>query len=78
MKLHVSIVTLLLLASTSEAFAQQPGTTAARRLTLREAVDLALARNHAVRLAQLSVDEKDRAKEVARRSSVATDAQAMR
>jgi signal transduction histidine kinase len=38
----------------------------ARRITLREAVDLALARNHAVRLAQLSVDEKDRAKEVTR------------
>ena len=35
-------------------------------LTLREAVDLALARNHAVRLAQLSVEEKDRAKDVAK------------
>ena len=31
-----------------------------------EAVDLALAHNHAVRLARLSVDEKDRAKDVAK------------
>ena len=66
MTLRVSIVALLLSATTSSAFAQQPEMPAARRLTLREAVDLALARNHAVRLAQLSVDEKDRAKEVAR------------
>src|SRR6185295_10880044 len=57
---------LLLSASTSAAFAQQPETPTARRITLREAVDLALARNHAVRLAQLSVDEKDRAKEIAK------------
>ena len=66
MTLRVSICALLLSATTSAAFAQQPETQAARRLTLREAVDLALARNHGVRLAQLSVDEKDRAKEVAR------------
>jgi outer membrane protein TolC len=66
MKLHASIVALLLSASTSAVFAQQPDAPTARRLTLREAVDLALARNHAVRLARLSVDEKDRAKDVAR------------
>jgi outer membrane protein TolC len=66
MTFRVSIFALLLSASTSATLAQQAGTPAARRLTLREAVDLALARNHAVRLAQLSVDEKDRAKEVAR------------
>ena len=66
MTLRVSIVALLLSATASSAFAQQPEMPAARRLTLREAVDLALARNHAVRLAQLSVDEKDRAKEIAR------------
>jgi outer membrane protein TolC len=66
MTFRASIVALLLSASTSAAFAQSPESPTARRLTLREAVDLALARNHAVRLAQLSVDEKDRAKEVAR------------
>jgi outer membrane protein TolC len=35
-------------------------------MTLTEAVDLALARNHAVRLARLSVDEKNRVKEIAK------------
>jgi outer membrane protein TolC len=66
MRLPVSIVALLLSAGTPAAFGQQPETPAPRRLTLREAVDLALARNHAVRLAQLSVDEKDHVKEVAK------------
>jgi outer membrane protein TolC len=59
-----SILALFLSACTCVASAQQPET--ARRITLQEAVDLALAHNHAVRLAQLSVDEKDRAKEVAK------------
>jgi outer membrane protein TolC len=66
MTFRVSILVLLLFASASTASSQQSETPAARRITLREAVDLALARNHAVRLAQLSVDEKDRAKEVAK------------
>jgi outer membrane protein TolC len=66
MTIRVSLFTLLLSAAASTAFAQQPETPIARRLTLREAVDLALARNHVVRLAKLSVDEKDLAKEVAR------------
>ena len=66
MTLRASIIALLFSAGTCAAFAQQPETPAARRITLREAVDLALAHNHAVRLAQLSVDEKDRAKEVAK------------
>ena len=66
MTIRVSLFTLLLSAAASTAFAQQPETPTARRLTLREAVDLALARNHVVRLAKLSVDEKDLAKDVAR------------
>ena len=66
MTLRVSIVALFLSASTSAAFAQQSETPSARRITLDEAVDLALARNHAVRLAKLSVDEKEHAKEVAK------------
>jgi outer membrane protein TolC len=66
MTFRISFVALLLSATTSTAFAQQAEPPAARRLSLREAVDLALARNHAVRLAQLSIDEKDRAKEAAR------------
>ena len=60
------IVALLLLGGTCAAFAQPPEAPTARRMTLPEAVDLALAHNHAVRLAQLSVDEKDRAKEIAK------------
>ena len=63
---RVSLLALLLLAGTSPAFAQQPEAPAARRISLREAVDMAVARNHGVRLAQLSVDEKDRATEIAR------------
>jgi outer membrane protein TolC len=66
MTLRISIFALLLSASTSAAFAEPPEMRSARRITLREAIDLALARNHAVRLAQLSVDEKDRTKEIAR------------
>jgi len=66
MTFRISLVALLLSATTSTAFAQQAEAPAARRLSLREAVDLALARNHAVRLAQLSVDEKDQAKDAAR------------
>jgi outer membrane protein TolC len=66
MMLRVSTFALLLYAGTGAAFAQPPDTQAARRLTLREAVDLALAHNHSVRLARLSVDEKDRAKDEAK------------
>ena len=66
MTLRASTFALLLYAGTGAAFAQPPEATAARRLTLLEAVDLALARNHAVRLARLSVEEKDHAKDVAK------------
>jgi len=59
-------VALLLSAGTDAAFAQQPEPPSARRITLREAVDLALAHNHAVRLAQLSVEEKEHVKDVAK------------
>ena len=66
MTLRASTIALLLCAGTGAAFAQQPEPPAARRITVQEAVDLALAHNHAVRLARLSVDEKDRAKDVAK------------
>jgi len=46
--------------------AQDRGASAPRRITLREAVDMALQHNHVVRLARLSVEEKEHAKEVAR------------
>jgi outer membrane protein TolC len=63
---RASVFALIFSAAACAAFAQQPEPAAARRITLREAVDLALAHNHAVRLARLSVDEKDRAKDVAK------------
>jgi len=66
MTLRISIVVLLLSASTAAAIAQQPEAPGTRRITLEEAVDLALAGNHAVRLARLSVEEKERAKDAAR------------
>ena len=66
MTFRAPILTLLLYLGASAAFAQQPETPSARRITLDEAVGLALARNHAVRLAQLSVDEKEQAKDVAK------------
>jgi outer membrane protein TolC len=66
MTVRRSILALLLSVCTCTVFAQEPEPPGARRITLREAVDLALARNHAVRLARLSVDEKDSAKDVAK------------
>jgi outer membrane protein TolC len=63
---RASIFTSLFSVVACVAFAQQPDAPAVRRITLREAVDLALARNHVVRLAQLSVDEKEHANDVAR------------
>jgi outer membrane protein TolC len=66
MTFRYSIMTLVFSASTSVALAQPPQKPAPRPITLREAVDLALAHNHAVRLAKLSVEEKDRVKEIAK------------
>src|SRR5262245_10026405 len=66
MTLRTPLFAVLFCSSAFAAFAQQEEAPAARRLTLREAVDLALAHNHAVRLARLSVDEKEHTKGVAR------------
>jgi outer membrane protein len=66
MTLRAPIVAVLFVTAASGAFAQSPKASASRRITLPEAVDLALAHNHAVRLAKLSVDEKEHAKAVAR------------
>lgn len=66
MTLRASTFALLLYAGTGAAFAQPLEPPAARRITLLEAVDLALAHNHAVRLARLSIEEKVRVKDVAK------------
>jgi outer membrane protein TolC len=68
MTCRTSILVLLCAVCPCAAFAQQAETPVARRLTLPEAVERALARNHAVRLAQLAVEEKDRARDAARSS----------
>jgi len=66
MTLRSSILALFFTAATATALAQQPEAPAVRRITLDEAVGLALAHNHAVRLAQLTVEEKDHVKDVAK------------
>ncbi len=66
MMFRFSIVAWLVCATPGVAFAQPPEKPAPRPISLREAVDLALAHNHAVRLAKLSVEEKDRVKEIAK------------
>src|SRR5882724_5456108 len=55
--------------SSSLALADETGSTApSRRITLREAVQLALQHNHNVRIAGYAVDEKQHAKEAAKGS----------
>jgi outer membrane protein TolC len=66
MTFRAALLALLLSLGANGALAQPPDPSGARRITLDEAVDLALARNHAVRLARLSVDEKEHAKAVAK------------
>jgi outer membrane protein TolC len=52
----------------SFALAQTGGTAPSRRITLREAVQLALKHNHNVRIAGYAVDEKQHAKDAAKGS----------
>jgi outer membrane protein TolC len=54
------------------ALAQQPESNIARRLSLHEAVALALRHNHVVRIAALHVEEEQHAKEVARSAYLPT------
>ena len=66
MTIRAVTFTLVLCAGTSAASAQSSEAPAAKRLTLGEAVDLALAHDHAVRLAHLWVEQKARVEEVAK------------
>src|ERR1700757_3058329 len=63
----VSVFSLL-----TSALAQQPQSNGSRRLTLHEAVELALKHNHSVRIAALHVEEEQHAKEVARSAYLPT------
>jgi outer membrane protein len=56
----------LLLCGLAVSAGAQTTETAARHITLAEAVQLALKQNHVVRIAELQVEEKQHAKEVAR------------
>jgi outer membrane protein TolC len=66
MTFRVLILGLLFCLGANAGLAQQAAAPGTRSITLEEAVGLALARNHGVRLARLSFEEKERAKEVAR------------
>jgi outer membrane protein TolC len=65
--LFLCVVLPLLSASTLVAQENKPAP-APRRITLEEAVQLALKHNHAVRIASFKVEEKQHAKDVARSS----------
>jgi outer membrane protein TolC len=61
-----TLAVLLLLASLACSVRAQTTENAARHITLAEAVQLALKQNHVVRIAELEVEEKQHAKEIAR------------
>jgi outer membrane protein TolC len=61
-----ALAVLLLLSGLARSVRAQTADTAARHITLAEAVQLALKQNHVVRIAELQVEEKQHAKEVAR------------
>ena len=66
MMVRASIVALFLFAGADATVAQSAEMPSARRITLSEAVGLALTHNHEVRLATLSVAEKEHTKEIAK------------
>lgn len=66
MNARVVLITVLLCVSNTAVLGQQMDSAAPRRLTLHEAVELALQHNHLVHIAKSSVDEKQSAKDVAR------------
>ena len=58
-----ALAVLLLLSSLAVSVRAQTTETAARHITLAEAVQLALKQNHVVRIAKLEIEEKQHAKE---------------
>ncbi len=57
---------LLAIFQVQSLAAQEPKSSAPRRITLEEAVQLALKHNHVVRIAAYKVEEKEHAKDIAR------------
>jgi outer membrane protein TolC len=76
MMIRVPLIAILFCIGNVLAFGQEREATAPRRITLSEALDLASQNNHRIRIARLMVDEKQRAKDVAKSGylpSVRTD-----
>src|SRR5258706_6655191 len=63
---RVPLIAILFCVGTAAVFGQERPAAAPRLITLREALDLATQNNHRVRLARLAVDEKQRARDVAK------------
>jgi outer membrane protein TolC len=66
MTIKIIFTAAVLLIGQSHATGQQADAAAPRKITLGEAVDLALKHNHAVRIASYKVEEQQHAKEVAK------------
>src|SRR5271157_3814703 len=67
MKRKIPVLLVALALSRALAFAGEPGDSAPpRHITLQEAIQLALKRNHSVHIAEYKVEEKQHAKEVAK------------
>ena len=66
MNTRVLLLALLFCLGGKTALGQQNETTAPRRISLHDAVELALQHNHVIRIAKSAVDEKQSAKDVAR------------
>jgi outer membrane protein TolC len=66
MNIRILLIPILFCAGTALVFGQERGAAVRRVITLREALDLASQNNHRVRMSRWAVDEKQRAKDVAR------------
>ena len=66
MTIRVPLIPILLCVSTAVVVGQERQAAPPRLITLREALDLASQNNHRVRLARLAVDERQRARDIAR------------
>jgi len=66
MNTRILLLALLFCPGGKTALGQRNETTAPRRISLHDAVELALQHNHVIRIAKSAVDEKQSAKDVAR------------
>jgi outer membrane protein TolC len=67
-RIHILAFALSIFTAGTFATAAQSNPSTLRRITLQEAVDLALKHNHVVRIAESAVEEKRNAKDVAKSS----------